>query len=316
MFVRRGRHHVENVAEHSKCAISTMWCGNAIRQLLPPMVVCRARNIYEEWKANGIPDAAYSCSKRGWFDTDTFKQWFEEVFIPHAERREGIKILFGDNLASHFNRDVAWLANEHQIYFVMLPANETHLFQPLDVSTFGPMKVKWRTELQNWQKESRIRATLPKEHFPMLLRRLEKACAPTIGKNLTSGFHACGLYPPFDRQKVLEKLPTSLDVNRLIVSMNETLIYLLQENWKTCPGKRKREKKAKPGVILDANELEKQMEEAIGKTNGRGHCKTEQDNEKKEIHHQRFNQSVANCRTVNSSGDTKVDKISSEIAFL
>jgi len=261
VFVRRGRRRVENVGEHSKCSFSTMWCGNAVGQILPPMVVYRAKNVYEGWKARGIKGAVYSSSPSGWFDADTFAQWFQQVFLPYATlQEEGPKILFGDNLSSHFNPEVVRLAKVNNIFFVMLPAHGTHLLQPLDVSVFGPMKEKWRNELESWRKESRIRKTLPKEYFPMLLKRLATACSATIGKNLISGFETCGLYP-LDRTQVLSKLPKSLDLSRSVAQISETLISLLEENRKPSATTRKRGKKAEPGVVLEAAELEKDNSE-------------------------------------------------------
>jgi len=46
----------------------------------------------------------YSCSKSGWFDINTFNQWFVEVFLPHCqELPPGKKVMIGDNLECHFS---------------------------------------------------------------------------------------------------------------------------------------------------------------------------------------------------------------------
>ena len=57
--------------------------------------------------------------------------------------------MLGDKLPSHFNIRVMEKAQSHSIYFLMIPSSGTHLFQPLDLAVFGPMKVKWKTELTN-----------------------------------------------------------------------------------------------------------------------------------------------------------------------
>jgi len=37
------------VCEHSKQSISVMFCGDAAGHFLPPMVVYKAKNVYENW---------------------------------------------------------------------------------------------------------------------------------------------------------------------------------------------------------------------------------------------------------------------------
>ena len=118
----------------------------------------------------------------------------------------------------------------------MLPPNGTHYSNHLKC-LFGLMKAKWRTELDNWRKESCIRVVLPKGNFPMLLKRFANACSGTIGKTLISGFQTCRLYQ-LDCNQVLVKLPQSLDVSRLEASMNVMLIHLLEENRNVNKGKR------------------------------------------------------------------------------
>jgi len=56
-----------------------MFCGSATGTLLPPMVVYKAENLYNEWTTGGPENAVYSISKSGWFDMETFEQWFFEV---------------------------------------------------------------------------------------------------------------------------------------------------------------------------------------------------------------------------------------------
>ena len=49
VIVRRGRKRVEKVREVSKQAFSVMWCGFASGVRLPPMVVYKAKKVYEGW---------------------------------------------------------------------------------------------------------------------------------------------------------------------------------------------------------------------------------------------------------------------------
>ena len=49
ILTRRGTRRIENTRDHSKVAISLMACGAADGTMLPPMVVYKAKNIYENW---------------------------------------------------------------------------------------------------------------------------------------------------------------------------------------------------------------------------------------------------------------------------
>lgn len=102
VVVPRGMKRVERVQEHSKMTVSLMVCGSAAGKILPLFIVYKAQNLYENWTTYGPPGAKYDVTPSGWFDTRTFTRWFLEVFLPHVSNQEGVKVLIGDNLGSHF----------------------------------------------------------------------------------------------------------------------------------------------------------------------------------------------------------------------
>ena len=209
-----------------------MWCGNAIGELLPPIIVYKANNSYEVWEEGGPVGTTYSATKSGWFHSETFATWFTECFLPRANKQVGPKILLGDNLASHFNPNVVELASQHDIYFVMMSPNATHIMQPLDVAVFASMKRGWRKILDDYKKETRRSGALPRTQFPTLLTRLWNSQAYVVKKNLRSGFRAAGLYP-LNRTEPLSKLPsysTCFSTEGSVEVMNNTLINLLSQN--------------------------------------------------------------------------------------
>ena len=118
---------------------------------------------------------------------NNYENWFFKIFLPHIQGVSGPKLLIGDNLSSHFSPAVITACIEHDIRFVTLIPNSTHICQPLDVSVFRPVKRMWRNILQNWRKESQSRGTIPKETFPTLLYRVFRNLD---AKNLISGFRA------------------------------------------------------------------------------------------------------------------------------
>ena len=92
-LVRRGIRRHEKVESHSKTAFSVMFCGNATGEHMPPMVVYKAKNMYEGWKSEAITGAVFDASESGWFDIRTFEIWFFRVFLPLTEIKNGPKVL-------------------------------------------------------------------------------------------------------------------------------------------------------------------------------------------------------------------------------
>ena len=93
-----------------------------------------------------------------------------EVVLEYVQKNPGQYVLFGNNLASHFNVDVVRVAEENDIHFVMLPPNATHILQPLDVAVFSSLKQSWRVILDEWKREVRTEGTFDKQFFPSLLK--------------------------------------------------------------------------------------------------------------------------------------------------
>lgn len=113
---------------------------------------------------------------------------------------------------------------------MFLPANSTHLTQPLDVAFFRSLKCHWRKILETWKKgEGRDECSVPKDRFPRLLNILMKTINDKSTDNLKARFEKCGIYP-LNRDKVLNMLPsednyenTTEDVNSSIRDFLKTM---------------------------------------------------------------------------------------------
>ncbi|KAK9729902.1 DDE superfamily endonuclease [Popillia japonica] len=102
-------------------SISIMMCESASGILLSPYVIYKAQKMWAQWTENspkGDPccsdrccmgGSRYNRTNHGWFDGQTFTDWFCSSFLPHAKKLPGRKILLGDNLSSHFTDTVIQL---------------------------------------------------------------------------------------------------------------------------------------------------------------------------------------------------------------
>jgi len=231
-----------------------MYAGSADGTQLPAYVVYKAVNMHDLWTIGGPKGARYNRTPSGWFDMATFTDWFKKIALPYFRKLEGKKVLIGDNLSSHLSVSVIEECEKHEICFVFLPANSSHLTQPLDVSYFRPMKIAWREILLKWKKtEGRKKATVPKDTFPTLLRKLEEKLFQNSASNLKAGFVKTGIYP-INRQKILDRLPKlptlePADQSQL-KDMDDSIVALLNEmryDGADQPPKRKKKLSVPPG---------------------------------------------------------------------
>ncbi|XP_037869003.1 uncharacterized protein LOC119628945 [Bombyx mori] len=259
IITKRGTKYPERVVNHSKSSISIMMSATAEGDLLPPYVVYKAQNLYDTWCENGPAGTRYNRSQSGWFDGNIFEDWVKSIVLPYFRNKEGKKVLIGDNLSSHLSLDVIKLCHEQDISFIFLPANSTHLTQPLDVAFFRPMKMAWRNILVKWKKtDGKSQTSLPKGCFPKLLKKLMEDLSENAKQNIISGFRKTGI-KPIDPNQVLSRLPEELDVkesgeNEVEKSVLDILKEMRYGTTNINEPKRKRKLEVIPGRSVGSSE--------------------------------------------------------------
>ncbi|XP_003245816.1 uncharacterized protein LOC100569189 [Acyrthosiphon pisum] len=204
VLVRKKNKHADSIMDSTKSATSVMFAIDASGVMLPPYVVYKSLQMWEPWTLGGPEGCRYNRSPSGWFDQPIFEEWFQTIIIPHCRRLDGTKVIIGDNLASHISVNIVKLCKQHDIKFIFLPPNSTHLTQPLDVCCFRPMKIAWRKVLK--MHKLKRKGPLTKDVFPSILKKTLEKLEISQFDNIKSGFKATGIYP-LDREKVLNKLP-------------------------------------------------------------------------------------------------------------
>nr|XP_047129367.1 jerky protein homolog-like [Hydra vulgaris] len=208
ILTKRGCKYPERIINSTKTSFSVMLCGNANGELLPSYVVYKAESLWNTWIENGPPKASYNRSKSGWFDSTCFKDWFFSLLLPRLKKAQGRSVIIGDNVSSHLSIAILDTCQSNNIGFAALPANSTHLTQPLDVAYFRSMKINRRKILCEWKEKGKGRrvASLPKHEFPRLLDRLITNLNEHGNDNLRAGFCKTGIFP-LDKSQVLSRLP-------------------------------------------------------------------------------------------------------------
>lgn len=79
------------------------------------------------------------------------------------------------------------MCESYFIKFICLPANSTHLTQPLDLAFFRPMKGAWRSILLEYKIKTNG-SPIPKSDSPKLRNKLIEKCVKGQSQSLVSGF--------------------------------------------------------------------------------------------------------------------------------
>lgn len=256
VIIKRGSKYPERIMNSTKTSISVMFCGSAAGESLPPFVVYKSINMWDTWAQNGPLGARYANSKSGWFEAASFNEWFETLLLPRLRKLPGKKVVIGDNLSTHLSVNVLRLCQTHDISFVCLPANSSHLTQPLDVAYFAPLKRGWRKILSEWKENGGFTcATLQKQDFPSLLKKLLEYIEPSSKENLISGFKTCGIYP-ISIEELLKKIPQApVNESEIEDSFLKSLEQKRSQWTETTKKGRKKKLNVAPGKSIGPEDL-------------------------------------------------------------
>lgn len=196
------------VRNSTKSCITTVLCGNAAGNFIPPFNIFKVKQIWSDWLYDAPPGTKMNVMPSGWIDQGMFDDWFKNHFLPHAKRNEGKKVLICDNLSANISLETLKLCQENNVSFVCLIPNSTHLLQPLDVSYFASLKTHWWQVLSEWRqtKDGKRCVALPKVVFSQLLKKAILLGQNTASQNLMKGFSSTGIYP-LNPHHVISKLP-------------------------------------------------------------------------------------------------------------
>ncbi|OQR83424.1 hypothetical protein ACHHYP_14730 [Achlya hypogyna] len=181
---------------HSKnFHLTIVACCSAAGFVVPPLFIMPGQRLSADIMSECTIDGAHvTTSTSGFINGALFVKWIDMLAasVPNTVARP--IILVCDEYLSHFSEpDVVDHLETHKIKLVCLPANGTHLVQPLDVAVFGPFKRKLRNEIRN-----HMLATASTSITKPLAMRIASVAWATgmCGTSAVAGFKACGIFPP------------------------------------------------------------------------------------------------------------------------
>ena len=115
-------------------------CVSANGLVLPPHIIFAGEFPSGPYVREGSDGALYSISDNGYLDSMLFYIFMNQLFIPKTRHIASQKLLILDDHGSHLDINTIQLCRANNIHLYCLPPHTTHIFQPLDVVIFHPVK--------------------------------------------------------------------------------------------------------------------------------------------------------------------------------
>ena len=190
----KGAKHSRAMTSGNKKQITILACCSASGSTIPPMVIYARKTLTPELCIGEVPGTRYGLSPNGWIDGEAFEEWFKQHFLAYAPPIRPLLLLL-DGHSSHYNPKFVEKAAEEKIIVFCLPPHTTHITQPLDKGCYGPLKIAWRQECQDFTASNPGKVVTIYQFSQLFHNAWDKAMIP---KNVSSGFSITGIYP-FDR---------------------------------------------------------------------------------------------------------------------
>ena len=204
VVVSKGTQNTWSAVASTSFHLTIMACGSADGFVIPPVFVLPGASVRVDVLdcSDDIPGAAVTTTASGFVNGGLFSLWIEffAKSVPSSVQRP--LLLLVDRCSSHISKEVVEQAEKNGVMIALLPANGTHMFQPLDVAVFEPFKSSLHRLVDVFITEDAA-ISISKQQAISLSSTAWQSCS--FSKNIKSGFKACGLFP-LDRDKMLERL--------------------------------------------------------------------------------------------------------------
>lgn len=191
---RKGTRDIPGRTGNSKQGVTVLATINGAGRTIPPLVIVKGvsrKSLRSYNVVEGIPGTIWTWQKKAWMEDVLGVMWFEEIFLPHCGP-ERPQLLVMDGHHSHEVLGLLEKARDNDIHILVVPPGTTSKTNPLDVSCFAPLKVRYSRIVTEWMAES-PNNVMDKWNWPRLFREAYQSAMTE--KNIRNGFRGCGIIP-------------------------------------------------------------------------------------------------------------------------
>jgi hypothetical protein len=133
----------------AKASVTDMLAFSASGTMCPPMLICPYKRIPLEITKRVPDDWGVGHSPAGWMTAEVFYEYTGNVFTSHLGKHnvEFPADLPVDGHGTHLTYQLSELGSELGITLLSIHPNATRPLQQLDVATFRPLKLGWKTSV-------------------------------------------------------------------------------------------------------------------------------------------------------------------------
>ncbi|KAH7463438.1 hypothetical protein FOMA001_g18117 [Fusarium oxysporum f. sp. matthiolae] len=194
----------EKIQSDASAWISILETISATGQRLTPCIVYTGKTSQGQNFGDFIPDWKYTCSEKGWSNTEILLRWFYDVFLPETTPKDPSqwRLLVLDQHKTHISVEFMKKAYMNKVWLSWLPSHSSHITQPLDVGIFAALKRYYRAETAGMHTYEAT-SSRQKQIFATAYKiASNKAFSQD---NIRNAFKASGIYP-IDVEKAVLKL--------------------------------------------------------------------------------------------------------------
>ena len=219
----RGQKHVHVVGSGDKTQVTVLACASASGYTLPPMIICKRKNLTPQLRADEVEGTIYGLSPTGWIDGELFQEWFHRHFLQYVPAGRPILLLL-DGHSSHYRLEFIREATAQGVIVFCLPPNTTHVCQPFDVSPFNALKVHWDRACDKFMSTNPGKIVTLYQFSSLFREAWHKAMMPAT---IMSGFKAAGVFP-LDRKaiKIPGEVSTTTNTPTAVLARREGIRYM------------------------------------------------------------------------------------------
>jgi hypothetical protein len=169
---------------------------------VPPMLIYKAVSglLQDSWVQDFsglIHNAFFTSSPTGWTNDNIALEWIQAIFDRYTKEKarngRDWRLLFVDGHGSHVTIRFLDYCYNNRIIVAVFPPHSTHRLQPLDVSLFAPLALRYSQQLQQHIYDSEGFSGVSKRDFFRLFWPAFNASFTAA--NIESGFRKTGIYP-------------------------------------------------------------------------------------------------------------------------
>lgn len=221
IITKRKRAHYFSMPENRESA-TAVEAISASGEVCPTFLILSGQQIMSHYvsQANQDPRAAIAMTPTGYTNYELAMEWINHFNKHTRPKTVGAKrLLILDGHGSHHTREFIQYCEDNDIIPFGMPPHMTHLFQPLDVVVFQPLKHYYAKELDALVRDGLTNIT--KVEFLSIIEGVRKQAFKQ--STIISAFKKTGI-SPYNPVPILQNTPVTIrQVNRVAWRIEKAL---------------------------------------------------------------------------------------------